>query len=271
MDDRAIIDRELSHYLDRVLSRSPQNLAKSIRYSVLSDGKRIRPRITLETARIFDLPFQDVLPIALALELGHAFTLIHDDLPCMDNDTVRRGKPTNHVVFGEGMALLAGDATFSLAFEALLPLGPRVIEPLRIFTQCMGPSGVMGGQAQEAEVSAQPSLDSLRVMHRLKTGVLFEASVLMPLALATYEPNRISPSQQECLSGFAKNLGAAFQIADDLDDHESSPTSILHYLSVDETRRELHALLQSARDMITSAFGSRGANLIAILNTLQRP
>lgn len=271
MSDRATVDAALKDFLNRALATAPQRLAESIRYSVLSDGKRIRPRLVLEAGRLLDLSQDEVLPLAMALELGHAFTLIHDDLPCMDNDSLRRGLPTNHIVFGEGMALLAGDAVFALAHEALLPLGPRLAEPLRIFSQAMGPRGVMGGQALEEVLRATPSLSGLRTMHRLKTGALFEASILMPLAVATREAGRVSPQQHQALTCFASNIGAAFQLADDLDDQESAATSILHYVSPEQASSDLAALIDEASQKLRQVFGDRAQSLCAIADSLRRP
>lgn len=231
----------LEKYLNGLDGETPPNLEASIRYSLLAPGKRIRPRLALACAKMLHLTQEAILPSAYALEMIHCFTLIHDDLPCMDNDDFRRGKPSNHKVYGESIALLAGDALISIAVDVYLDtqlhVAPeRVIQGLKRLNWAMGPRGVIGGQAFEPLVTSDSSLQLLRKMHTQKTGALFSAALLIPMDLAGISP---SSSQGLAIQSFAHELGLAFQVADDLEDatEVNPPTSILHFLSKEEAQK----------------------------------
>lgn len=260
--------------LSRAPGHAPQALQDSISYSLLSPGKRIRPRIALTVSHLLELPKEAALAAAVSVEMVHCFTLIHDDLPCMDNDDFRRGLPTNHKKFGEGIALLAGDSLMAMAVEALLEASPRieasrVLKAVSLLSWAMGPRGVIGGQAEEPALGPGSKLAQLQRMHALKTGALFEASCLIPRELAG-----LSGSSREgmALQRFATELGAAFQAADDLEDAKPAqpdPTSLLSYQSVDEIESDIGARLQACRSEIASIWGARGEPLQAFLQEVQ--
>ena len=258
-------EKGLAETLQRHFGRqTPDPLAESVRYSVLNPGKRIRPRLLLAAAQLLDLPEASALPSAYALEFVHCFTLIHDDLPCMDNDDFRRGLPTNHKKFGEGLALLAGDALIAIANTTILETSAptdRVLAAIRRLNFAMGPQGVCGGQAAESGLTPHSTLKELSHMHAAKTGALFEAALLIPADLAQLDLN--SP-RGKALSHFAAELGSAFQIADDLEDAiqdeklretATPPTSILHYMTASEARQKTHDKLSRACRELRAQFG----------------
>ncbi|MEN9982731.1 MAG: hypothetical protein RI918_700 [Pseudomonadota bacterium] len=182
-------------------------LSQAMRYAVLDGGKRLRPLLVLAAAEA----------AACSVELIHAYSLVHDDMPCMDNDILRRGKPTVHVKFGEAQALLAGDALQALAFELLTP-APEVVETAvqatlcRILALSAGCHGMAGGQAIDlASVGKLLTIDELRTMHRLKTGALLQASVLMGAACG-----KVSPVANLALQEYGAAIGLAFQVVDDV-------------------------------------------------------
>ena len=212
------VEQALSEWVD---AGSPAGLGQAMRYAVLDGGKRLRPLLVLATAEAFGpQAFLDsaCLRAACALELIHAYSLVHDDMPCMDNDVLRRGKPTVHVQFGQAQALLAGDALQSLAFELLTPLDESV--PAQVQASCAallarasGYWGMAGGQAMDlASVGQRLNEDQLRQMHRLKTGALLVCAVQMGVACA----GAVAPSAQAALGRFGKALGLAFQVVDDI-------------------------------------------------------
>jgi geranylgeranyl diphosphate synthase type II len=207
-------------YLDalRFPSRAPRTdgLEEAMRYSLLAGGKRIRPVLALATADAVGLDTASVLPLAAALELIHTYSLIHDDLPAMDDDALRRGRPTCHVKFGEDVAILAGDALYAEAFRHLLTAQPgepdRVLAAARELAGATGVDGMVGGQYLDvAGISDTP--DDLRRLHELKTGRLIGASVICVLLLAG------APEADDTTMGwrrFAGELGVLFQIVDDI-------------------------------------------------------
>lgn len=196
---------------------APAGLGEAMRYSVLDGGKRLRPLLVLGACEAVRGDAGAALRAACAVELIHAYSLVHDDMPCMDNDVLRRGKPTVHVAFGEAAALLAGDALQALAFELLAPedagIPDRVQAQLtRLLARASGYTGMAGGQAIDlAAVGRSLSEDELRQMHRLKTGALLQASVMMGAACG--EP---SAAALAGLEGYGRALGLAFQVVDDI-------------------------------------------------------
>lgn len=196
---------------------APANLGEAMRYAVLDGGKRLRPLLVLAAAQsVQGLPAA-AMRAACAVELIHAYSLVHDDMPCMDNDVLRRGKPTVHVQFGQASALLGGDALQALAFELLTPAEDEVpasmqAKQCRILAQAAGAQGMAGGQAIDlASVGQALDEQTLRHMHSLKTGALLEASVAMGVACAT-----VSGNVQAALARYAQALGVAFQVVDDV-------------------------------------------------------
>ena len=212
--------RELvEEYLDGLrFSEAPatSGLEEAMRYSLLAGGKRIRPVLALATARAIGAEPAGVLPAAAALELIHTYSLIHDDLPAMDDDELRRGRPTSHVVHGEDVAILAGDGLFAEAISLISERqeGPadRIVAALATLTSATGVDGMVGGQYVDVSDRDHGLVaDGLRSLHELKTGRLIAASVEMPLILAgASEPDTIGYRR------FAAELGVLFQIVDDI-------------------------------------------------------
>ena len=204
--------------LDRwVLAGAPAGLGEAMRYAVLDGGKRLRPLLVMAAAEAVGGDLQAGLRAACAVELIHAYSLVHDDMPCMDNDVLRRGKPTVHVRFGEAQALLAGDALQALAFELLTPptteMPDRIQASLcRLLARAAGHDGMAGGQAIDlASVGHALGEDELRQMHRLKTGALLRCSVMLGAACA--EPTNAA---RQALTRYGDAIGLAFQVVDDI-------------------------------------------------------
>jgi farnesyl diphosphate synthase len=201
-------------------AHSPAALGEAMRYAVLDGGKRLRPLLVLATAEaVGDASSGSAaLNAACAIELIHAYSLVHDDMPCMDNDVLRRGKPTVHVQFGEAQALLAGDALQTLAFEMLTPQDASVSAAQQaacvgLLARASGYQGMAGGQAIDlASVGQRLTEEQLRQMHRLKTGALLLCSVQMGAACV---PGASAPVQA-ALQRFGEALGLAFQVVDDV-------------------------------------------------------
>ncbi|MFN9707921.1 MAG: polyprenyl synthetase family protein [Burkholderiales bacterium] len=195
---------------------APADLGEAMRYSILDGGKRIRPLLVLAAALAVGGVREWAMHAACAVEIIHAYSLIHDDLPCMDNDLLRRGKPTAHVRFGEATAMLAGDAMQALAFEVLTP--PQGVPSdlqarwCALLSRASGHAGMVGGQAIDlASVGMKLSENQLRQMHRLKTGALLQASVIMGT-----ECGSPSAASLQALSDFGRAIGLAFQVVDDV-------------------------------------------------------
>ena len=211
--------------VEQALSRwvgvdAPAQLGEAMRYAVLDGGKRLRPLLVLAACEAVGGLHAAALRAACAVELIHAYSLVHDDMPCMDNDVLRRGKPTVHVQFGEARALLAGDALQALAFELIAPAEdehaelPAAMQAqlCSLLARAAGARGMAGGQAIDlASVGLQLSEDQLRQMHRLKTGALLQGSVLMGAACAG-----VSPGTRAALAEYGAALGLAFQVVDDI-------------------------------------------------------
>ena len=202
-----------------VAPSAPAGLGAAMRYAVLDGGKRLRPLLVFAAAEAVGATqsSQAALRAACAVELIHAYSLVHDDMPCMDNDVLRRGKPTVHVKFGEAQALLAGDALQALAFELLTP-GADLVEPqvqatlCRLLALAAGCQGMAGGQAIDlASVGLHLNVDELKNMHRLKTGALLQASVMMGAACGP-----ASSKVSQALMQYGAVLGLAFQVVDDI-------------------------------------------------------
>jgi farnesyl diphosphate synthase len=195
---------------------SPAGLGEAMRYGVLDGGKRLRPLLVLAAAEAVRGEREAALRAAVAVELIHAYSLIHDDMPCMDNDVLRRGKPTVHVKFGEAQAMLAGDAMQALAFEVLTPergVAPALQARLAgLLARAAGHVGMAGGQAIDLASIGKPLSESaLRDMHRRKTGALLQASVLMGAACGS-----TTPQAWQALSDYGAAVGLAFQVVDDI-------------------------------------------------------
>jgi len=209
--------------LDRVLEQhlpgeeqQPSLLHRAMRYSALAGGKRFRPVLVYATGRALGLPESQLDPVAAAIEIIHAYSLIHDDLPAMDDDDLRRGRPTSHKVFGEATAILAGDALQALAFEVLakeLPAGrDSSLKVVHLIASACGSIGMAGGQALDlAAVGKNIDIEALETMHRLKTGALIRASVVAPCLMAG-----VADDVMEHVSAYGDCTGLAFQVHDDI-------------------------------------------------------
>jgi farnesyl diphosphate synthase len=257
---------------------APAQLGEAMRYAVLDGGKRLRPLLVLGAAEAVHGNLDAAMRAACAVELIHAYSLVHDDMPCMDNDVLRRGKPTVHVAFGEATALLAGDALQALAFELLAPEGVNIPASVqarlcRLLAKAAGQAGMAGGQAIDlAAVGKSLTEDELRQMHRLKTGALLQASVMMGAACG--EP---SAAAMQGFAGYGRALGLAFQVVDDIldvtadsatlgktagkDAAQDKPTYV-SLLGLERARAYARELLQQANDALaTSGVADTGALL----------
>ncbi len=212
----------------------PQTIHQAMRYSLMAGGKRLRPALVIGAAEAVGADYKHVMPAACAVELIHTYSLIHDDLPAMDNDDLRRGKPTNHKVFGEATAILAGDALLTLAFGLMAQIrdarAEAVVQTIDELADAAGSKGLIGGQVVDT-LSADKKIDgkTLEYIHRNKTGALFRAAVRCGAILGN-----ASQQQLQALTEYAENLGLAFQIIDDILDIEGDSAKIGKPVGSDE-------------------------------------
>ena len=206
----------VEEYLNGLFADKPHwaDLYESMRYSLLAGGKRIRPVLTLEFARLAGMDWKKAVPVACALELVHTYSLIHDDLPCMDNDDLRRGKPTNHKIFGETMAVLAGDALQPEAFRLILT-APGIAPAERaacalILAQAAGADGMVAGQILDT-LHAPKTEEELKEVDHLKTGAMIAGACKLGVAAAGGSPELLAAAEE-----YGYQLGLAFQIRDDM-------------------------------------------------------
>lgn len=212
------LDRRLAIPESLAASDPERQLHEAMRYAVLGGGKRLRPALVLAAAQACQGSIERALPAAAAVELLHAYTLVHDDLPAMDDDSVRRGRPTVHVAFGEATAILAGDGLLTAAFAALGDLGDSAAAAVSTLAAAAGPSALLGGQARDLALElggAEPALSEVELIHRGKTGALFSASAELGAITA-----RAPQPHREALRRYGMAIGVAFQHADDRDDGE---------------------------------------------------
>jgi farnesyl diphosphate synthase len=259
---------------------APAGLGLAMRYGVLDGGKRLRPLLVLASCQAVAGHAAAAMRAAVAVELIHAYSLVHDDMPCMDNDVLRRGKPTVHVQFGQAQAMLAGDAMQALAFEVLTP--DTGVEPVlqarltALLARSAGHAGMAGGQAIDL-TSIGHALDeaALRDMHRRKTGALLQASVLMGTACGA-----CSDSTRAALGDYGAALGLAFQVVDDIldvtqasetlgktagkDQHHNKPTYVT-VLGLDAARRHADELREQAQAALARTGLGGSASLLSVL------
>ncbi len=259
------VDAAMDRYLPPAPLR-PGIIHEAMRYSALAPGKRLRPILVLATAEMFGVPERAAMPVACALEFIHAYSLVHDDLPCMDNDDYRRGRPTSHRVFGEAIALLAGDALLTLAFE-LLGREPEEVEPalrLRVLAEvamAAGTRGMIGGQVEDlAAEGARPTLETLLYIHSHKTGALFRACARAGALLGNASPDNL-----ERITRYGECFGLAFQIVDDILDHQGSDlgkgkATFPALLGLEEARSRAAACAREAREALQD-FGQEASVL----------
>ena len=255
-------------------------------YSLYAGGKRLRPFITIEVYKAFAKAndIEKAIPFACALEMIQTYSLIHDDLPCMDNDDYRRGKPTNHKVYGEAEALLAGDSLLTQAFEVIasneMVSDKSVRLAIKCLSSCAGVYGMAGGQMIDLNSDNIKSYEDLKHMHALKTGALIKCASLLGYYAFTDKPDERIES---LLSSFGESLGVAFQIRDDIldvisnsadlgkpvgsDDKNGKITS-LTFLSLDEARAEVEKHTAKALEAITNCLGEKATALVELAKYL---
>ena len=269
IEERLLSSAEkVEHFLGQILTTDDKDLLSlyaSMRYSTMAGGKRIRPFLTLSVAELFGGSVKDAIYFASAVEMVHTYSLIHDDLPAMDDDDLRRGKPTNHKVYGEATAILAGDALLTGAFEiicaASLPAETK-LAAVRVLSEAAGAEGMVGGQIMDlANEENAPTFETLVKTHSLKTGAMILASVRLGLlAAGVTDENAI-----RALCTYARHIGLAFQIIDDLldvigdekelgkpigSDKEEGKTTFLDFFSAEEARAYAEHLTGSAKAAI---------------------
>ena len=271
-------DKGLRAFCESEDRHIPARLQSAMNYSLLAGGKRIRPVLCMAGAELFGLSNESVFPMALALDMVHTASLIHDDLPCMDNDTLRRGKPTNHMVYGETLALLAGDALFLYSFETALNglirlnMGAeRVEKALYVFAQALGPAGICGGQVLDTDRGSRSSeSDFVICIASMKTMVLIRAALCTGAILGGADDSAL-----QCLMKYGENVGLAFQVSDDVldctgtqekmgktlgKDEEQDKITFVSTYGLDGARKKVHELTQEAVAQLEQ-FGSEAAFL----------
>jgi len=240
-EKRELIDSYLKSYFG--VTCKPPVLHEAMSYSLFAGGKRIRPILALASYEACGGDPKDIIPFASALELIHTYSLIHDDLPAMDDDELRRGKPTSHKVFGEAMAILAGDALLTEAFFMISDYQPSAIshEPsailkvIREVSLAAGASGMVGGQAQDIlSENSEPDKDTLYFIHLHKTAALITASVRMGPVLAGSDEDTIN-----ALTRYGENIGLVFQIIDDILDIEGDPKELGKSAGLDKRKMKM--------------------------------
>ena len=271
----ALVNEALNRIAERSWSGSPSILRRSLRHALFPGGKRLRPLLVLASAEICGGRPADALPAAAAAELIHTASLVHDDLPSMDDAAFRRGRPTNFRLFGEAVAILTGDALLTSAFEALASVREkagspgRIVEVVRLFSSCAGPAGMTAGQVLDVLSARPPSSPRptagrarslLRFIHRRKTALLIEACLESGAVMA-----RSSRKERAALRIYGEGLGLAFQVADDLHDASEDRSKLTHPAVFGRSRS-----LRAARDAAARArrallpFGPRAWMLHAV-------
>ena len=258
----------------------PEKIYEAMRYSLLAGGKRVRPILCLASCELVGGTTSMAMPTACAMEMIHTMSLIHDDLPAMDNDDYRRGKLTNHKVYGEDIAILAGDGLLTYAFEFIATktenVPPQqVLQTIAHLTRASGAAGLVGGQVVDVESEGKTDvcLETLNYIHAHKTGALLEACVVCGAILAS-----ASEADLQRLSRFAQNIGLAFQIIDDIlditatqeelgktagKDVQAGKVTFPSLWGIEESRRQASQLVADAKDQL-AVFGSKALPLLAI-------
>lgn len=282
MIEQALRDALIEPEQDWPRDGIPRNLNTAMRYSLLAGGKRLRPTLLLAACHLLLDDVSAALPFAAAVEMIHTYSLIHDDLPAMDNDDLRRGKPSNHKAFGEATAILAGDALLNLAYELMgRSAHPRALKALSAIASAAGSSGMIAGQAADMWMEGREAdQDMLRYIHSHKTADLITAPVVAGLILAGADDRQLEQGRM-----YGCHLGLAFQIVDDLLDELGDEAKMGKRLGKDHAVGKLtwpglygieQAKDEAARqiDMAVKAagfFGARGEFLIALAqNSLKR-
>ncbi len=260
--DALFIEKKLESFLSKD-NIGDGKMAEAMRYSILGAGKRIRAFLTLEFCKLFGGTEEDAAAYACALEMVHGYSLVHDDLPCMDNDDMRRGKPSCHKAFGETVALLCGDALLTYAFEVCAGAdlcGEKNALAVKTLARCAGAMGMCGGQELDLMLDC-PDYQSLKVLHNKKTGELIRAAATLGYIAS---PEEYDSAVAEKIEKYALSLGLAFQIEDDLldvrstteelgkpvgSDEKNGKKTVLSYMSVCEAEAEAKRLSEYAASL----------------------
>ncbi len=221
LEYKKIIQQNLEKYFEEYKKNSSYSsvIWDSMAYTTLLDGKRLRAIMCLEIAKKFGIDYEIAMPLACSMEIMHAYSLIHDDLPCMDNDDLRRGKPTNHKVFGEAIAVLAGDALISFGAKLIIDKlknfpSDVILDILDEYLKTAGAQGIVAGQVADIEAENKKiDIENLKYIHKYKTGALFKCSMLIAAKLA-----QVNDKIMKNIEKYADNFGVLFQIYDDIID-----------------------------------------------------
>ena len=264
-EDKQLINEHLDRYLK---TRYPEIIWESMKYTTLSDGKRIRPVLTLESTRLCGGNIENALPTACALEMLHAQSLIHDDLPCMDNDDYRRGKLSNHKVYGEAIAVLAGDGLLAYAPQIIIKYTPEsvdrniLLQVLEEFMKAAGPMGIVGGQVADIQSENRTiNAEEFNYILTYKTGKLFKFAMRAGAMLSGASKEKL-----DILTSYGEKIGYAFQIADDIldvgsslqelgktpgKDSKSGKNTYVSFYGIEKAKQELNNLISSACQILT--------------------
>lgn len=278
-----IIDKELEEYV-KVLDNPQKSIYESMKYSLCAGGKRLRPSLLLITYTMFDSDYRKALPFACAMEMIHTYSLIHDDLPCMDNDDYRRGKLSNHKMYGEANALLAGDALLNKSFEICIEACQDfdnmeyALRAVSIIASSAGTEGMIGGQVVDISSEGKISdIEMLKYMYSLKTGAIIESSIVAGAILGGANEEEIKK-----LEKFAQNLGIAFQIQDDVldvigdekklgksigSDVENNKITYLSFMDINKAKEHVKIYTKKAIENL-DIFGEKSRYLKEISNVL---
>ena len=277
------IEDVLSNILEKKISTN-KNLNDAMRYSVLGGGKRIRPFLVAECSKFFDTDEDEIMQIAAAIELLHVYSLVHDDLPSLDNDDLRRGKPSTHKYFDEAIAILVGDALQALSFEILSNSYKKIkkidqINLINSFAQYVGQYGMVGGQAIDIDINQKDlSLNKLLEMYKLKTANLISFSCQVGGIVSGAEQKKIN-----ALKNFGNNIGIAFQISDDIldvigdekvtgkrvgSDLKNNKKTFLNFFDIDNSKREIKKYCDLSISSL-KIFGPVPETLLGLVNFIR--
>ena len=282
-DSSLKIEDVLSNILEKKISTN-KNLNDAMRYSVLGGGKRIRPFLVAECSKFFDTDEDEIMQIAAAIELLHVYSLVHDDLPSLDNDDLRRGKPSTHKYFNEAIAILVGDALQALSFEILSETYKKIkkidqINLINSFAKYVGQYGMVGGQAIDIDINQKDlSFDKLLEMYKLKTANLISFSCQVGGIVSGAEQKKIN-----ALKNFGNNIGIAFQISDDIldvigdekvtgkrvgSDLKNNKKTFLNFFDIDNSKREIKKYCDLSISSL-KIFGPVPETLLGLVNFIR--
>lgn len=258
--------------VDEWAKNVPEKIAEGVKYYLFAEGKRIRPQCFLQSYAMFGQPDESAYCFALGIECYHNFTLVHDDLPCMDDDDIRRGKPSCHKIYGEGQAVLIGDALQNLAYTYILKAislaenKDRAIRAATLFNSLVGGEGLIGGQSVDIDENTVIDENTLKFIYKHKTCDLIEASIVCGAIMAGADQKKI-----KLLSDFAYYYGCVFQLTDDiLDKDKKEKNSILTIKSEKEARQLVDDLATAAKDTLLFVKNDAGYFISLLEKTVNR-